>query len=44
MKMSLGQLEETTDMEPSAIALVDRQMISIALNVAKETTLPTDVG
>ncbi len=44
MKTPMGQLVETTNVEPDTIALVDRQRISIALNLAKETTLPTDAG
>ncbi len=44
MKTCLGQLAETANVEPSAMALVDRQMINIALNVGRETTLPTGVG
>ncbi len=44
MKTPMGQLVETTNVEPSTMALVDRQKISIVLNVEKETTLPTDVG
>ncbi len=43
-KKPMGQMAETVNTEPSAMALVDRQMISIALNVKKETTLPMDVG
>ncbi len=43
-KTPMGQLAETANTEPDAMALVDRQRISIALNVEKETTLPTDVG
>ncbi len=43
-KKSTGQLVRTADVEPSAMALVERQRTNIALNVEKETTLPTDVG
>ncbi len=44
MKTPTGHLEETSNAGPDAMALVDRQKTSIALNVAKVTTLPTDVG
>ncbi len=44
MKTPMGKLAETTNMEPGTMALVDRQKISIALNVEKESTLPMDVG
>ncbi len=44
MKTPMGHLAETTNVEPDATALVDKQRISIVLNVVKETTLPMDVG
>ncbi len=43
-KTLTGQLAETANAEPDAMALVDRQKISIGLNMEKETTLPIDVG
>ncbi len=44
MKTPMGHLAETGNVESDAMALVDRQKISILLNVEKETTLPMDVG
>ncbi len=44
MQKTMGQLEETADVAPSIMALVERQKKNTALNVEKETTRPTDVG
>ncbi len=43
-KEPMGQLLRTADAERSVMALVERQRTNVALNVEKETTLPTDVG
>ncbi len=44
MNTPTGHLAETTNEGPDAMALVDRQKKNNALNVEKDTTLPTDVG
>ncbi len=44
MKTPTDHLAETVNAGPDAMALVDRQIKNIALNVKKETRLPMDVG
>ncbi len=44
MKTPTGHLAESTNAVPDAMALVDRQKKNIALNVEKETALPTDAA